>query len=107
MKAVRRLLEILSLKCEGASALSSRELDEPLGPGDRVALNAHLLVCVACRRFRKQLQLIRSVLRQPRSEPEPQVLGLETLSQDAKARITEVLRRALEVETEGSGSSDS
>ena len=55
MTLPERLLQILTLKCEGASSLTSRELDEPLGLPELIAVRGHLLVCRSCRRFRRQL----------------------------------------------------
>ena len=51
MPGPSRLLRILTLRCEGASALASQALDEPLGLADRLALWGHLLACIPCRRL--------------------------------------------------------
>ena len=50
------LLFILTLRCEAASELASRELDEALPRVERAALWCHLLACRSCRRFRKHLR---------------------------------------------------
>jgi hypothetical protein len=57
------LLRVLTLRCEAASELASRELDGSLPRLDHAALLCHLLVCRSCRRFRAQLRLIRKALR--------------------------------------------
>jgi len=57
------LLRVLTLGCEPASELSSRELDESLPRLDRAALLCHVLVCKSCRRFRAQVRLIRKAIR--------------------------------------------
>ena len=77
-----RLLRILTLRCEGASELASQALDEPLGLAERLALRGHLLVCVPCRRFRRQLGLLRDAQRSGRGP-----LESEALSPEAKARM--------------------
>jgi hypothetical protein len=58
-----RLLNVLTLRCEAASQLSSRELDEALPFLDRLALSCHVAVCKSCRRFRVQIRLIRKAVR--------------------------------------------
>jgi hypothetical protein len=57
------VLRVLTLHCEAASELSSRELDESLSRLDRAALLCHVLVCRSCRRFRAQVRLIRKAVR--------------------------------------------
>jgi hypothetical protein len=87
------LLQILTLRCEAASELSSRELDEPLARLDRTALWCHLLVCRSCRRFRGQLRLIREAVgrsRQVLDETEAD----EGLSPEARDRIARAIREA-------------
>jgi len=57
------LLGVLTLRCEAASELSSRELDDSLSRPDRAALLCHILVCSSCRRFRSQIRSIRIAIR--------------------------------------------
>lgn len=63
MSRLNRLVRVLTLRCEAASELSSRELDDALPRLDRAALLCHLLACRSCRRFRAQVRLIRKGLR--------------------------------------------
>ncbi|MGO9466690.1 MAG: zf-HC2 domain-containing protein [Isosphaeraceae bacterium] len=63
MSRLNALLRILTLGCEAASELSSRELDDSLSRLDRAALLCHVLVCKSCRRFRAQIRLIREAIR--------------------------------------------
>lgn len=63
MSRLNSLLHVLTLRCLAASELASRELDEPLPRLDRMALWCHLLACRSCRRFRKQLRVIREAFR--------------------------------------------
>jgi predicted anti-sigma-YlaC factor YlaD len=60
---LNRLVGVLTLRCEAASELMSRELDDPLPRLDRVALLCHLVACRSCRRFRAQVRLIRKAVR--------------------------------------------
>ena len=52
MSRLNSLLRVLTLHCEAASELSSRELDESLPRLDRAALLCHVLACRSCLRFR-------------------------------------------------------
>ena len=88
------LLQILTLHCDEASALSSRELDEALPRLERVALWCHLMVCRSCREYRRQIGLIRQVL--PRRdqllvEGDPDE---DILSPEARSRIARAIREA-------------
>ena len=60
------LLKILVLRCEEASILSSREIDEPLRLAERFALRGHLLVCNSCRTLRRQLRFLHATLQRHR-----------------------------------------
>ena len=90
----RDVLKILTLRCEEASLLASRELDQPLGLAERVALRGHSLVCRSCRRLRRQLFFLHVALQRQ------DVTLLEkddedaSLSPEARARIEHVLAEA-------------
>jgi hypothetical protein len=88
------LLQVLTLHCEEASELASRELDEALPGLDRAALMCHLLVCRSCRRFRAQIHLIRdSVRRRGRLLAETDATAGQ-LSPEARYRIAQACREA-------------
>ena len=64
--------KILMLKCSEASRLSSESLDHPIPFHDRLAIRLHSLVCPSCRRFARQILMIRQAstdLREPVSHP--------------------------------------
>jgi predicted anti-sigma-YlaC factor YlaD len=94
MSLLNGLLQILTLRCEAASELSSRELDESLPRVDRIAISCHLLACKSCRRFRKQIRMIREAVRRREQ------LLVETdgngglLSSEARNRIAVAIREA-------------
>jgi len=94
------LWTILTLRCEGAAALASRELDEPLSLAERLALRGHLLACRSCRVFRRQLRMIRDAARcggggDRGRDPVVVRNGPERhLSPEARARIEQALRDA-------------
>jgi predicted anti-sigma-YlaC factor YlaD len=89
------LLRILSLRCEAASELASRELDEPLPGLERVALWGHLLACRSCRRFRRQIRLIRESLRRRDHRPAPEGPDDGVLSEAARRRIAHAIAEAM------------
>lgn len=88
------LLQVLTLRCEAASGLSSRELDEPLSRLERTALLCHLLVCRSCRRFRTQIRALRESIR----GTEWPLAGVDSdegrLSPEARDRIARAVRES-------------
>jgi hypothetical protein len=50
--------------CRDASRLQSHMLEETLPLRTRFGLRCHLLLCVWCRRYGRQLQVLRETLRQ-------------------------------------------
>ena len=94
MTLPERLLQILTLKCEGASRLTSQELDEPLGLPELLAVRGHLLVCRSCRRFRRQLQFVRLAFQRQNARLEQDGFEHNALSPEARARIERALMEA-------------
>jgi len=45
--------------CEQASKLSSRAMEEPLTPSERVLLRLHLMMCKRCSNFSRQIDFLR------------------------------------------------
>jgi hypothetical protein len=91
----RGLIHILTLKCEGASLLASRELDEPLGRGERLAMWGHLLACASCRRFRGQVRFLRRAIHERRVGTDGNEDGLPALSPEARDRIERAMAEAI------------
>lgn len=48
----------LMYSCEQASKLSSRAMEEPLGPFDRSMLKFHLLMCKGCSNFARHIDFL-------------------------------------------------
>ena len=46
------------MSCRKATELLSASLDRPLTRMERVRLRVHLVICTACRRYRRQIQAI-------------------------------------------------
>jgi predicted anti-sigma-YlaC factor YlaD len=94
MSRLDGLRKILTLRCEAASELSSRELDEALPRLDRAALWCHLLACNSCRRFRKQIRLIREAVRRRERLRDETDADEGLLSSEARDRIARAIREA-------------
>lgn len=77
------------LTCRQASEMVSQSLDRPLTRRERWSLKAHLLMCAACSRFRRQLVLVQTMMNQWFSETE-QNEELK-LSQSARVRMLKAL----------------
>lgn len=75
------------LNCKDLVAQSSDFLDGQLSLRQRLAVRAHLAMCVHCRRFIRQLRLSQAVLRHL---PEEQVPELNALAE----RLAEARRNA-------------
>lgn len=72
----------LWLSCRRATELASRALDVPLTARERWALRLHLALCVFCRRYRRQIDLLHKAWsRAPAPGSGP------GLPDDARARI--------------------
>ena len=50
--------------CRDVSALVSRAMDARLSWVERLRVRFHLAICVACRRFSRQVQILRRAARQ-------------------------------------------
>ena len=62
---LHRLTHLVS--CKEASRLLSQREERPLVAGERVKLALHLAACFACRRFARQLGVMRRALARYRS----------------------------------------
>jgi hypothetical protein len=63
---IRRLVPLwrwLNLPCREYARLSSEALDRPLSRSERCALKIHLLTCLACRRYARQVRFVHDALR--------------------------------------------
>jgi len=63
MRLLHNIRMVLGLSCRHASLLLSRAQDGPLTLSERLAMRMHLLICRSCRRFDRQLSLLRQTLR--------------------------------------------
>lgn len=76
------------LNCEEASALNSRSLDQKLSLSQRMSLRFHLLMCHQCRRYLKQITLIKAASKKFNQHIED---TSSKLSDEARQRIRDKL----------------
>lgn len=89
---MKRVLKLLTMKCDEVADLVSSGLDRDLSAFERFQVRLHLLYCSACRRYRKHLLLIRQVL----SSVGDQLAESQSdvaLGAEARLRITKALNR--------------
>jgi hypothetical protein len=78
------------LTCKDASHLISQNQDRPLSFRERLGLRIHLWMCVNCRRFERQIDLMRRLLRQSTRKAETEAAD-QHLSAEARERIGQAL----------------
>ena len=59
---LKNVFRILTLTCDQAARLMSGAQDRPLKKSERWALSFHLLICRLCRKYNRQLKLLRALL---------------------------------------------
>ena len=78
------------LNCKDASHLISERQERPLGIRERWSLRLHLWLCVNCRRFERQLALMRKALRLLGQRAEADAASAD-LPPEARERIRKAL----------------
>jgi uncharacterized protein YcgI (DUF1989 family) len=81
------------LSCKETSLLVSQSLDRRLSWRERWGARLHLSICTACRRFKRQVEVLHRATREHAGGALEAVRRL-TLSLDARARIRRALERA-------------
>lgn len=61
-ETLNNVVLILTMRCDQASRLISHSQERQLNGAERWALSFHLMICRVCRKYRKQLALMRDVL---------------------------------------------
>jgi predicted anti-sigma-YlaC factor YlaD len=77
------------LTCKQASQLLSQSLDRPLPLTNRIKLRLHLVICDACKRFSKQMHVLKTALQRLKLQTESDYTVV--LSEAAKARINHTI----------------
>ncbi len=85
---------MLNLPCREIGRLSSERLDRNLDWSEQAAVRSHVVYCIACRRFDRQVQIIREAMLhvEPSDTPLTEVLDRS----DLEPRLTESARKRLE-----------
>ncbi len=92
--AVRHLLIRSTPSCREVTQWASRSLERPLSLRRRIRLRPHVLICVWCERYVRQLRLMRVVLRRYAKTRAGSPSSSETsLSPDVRERMTRALQR--------------
>lgn len=78
------------LTCKQTSQLLSEHQERPLTWRERWALKLHLFICISCRRFNRQLSLLRRALHQLAQSDQTEQHG-PALSPQARQRIRQAL----------------
>jgi hypothetical protein len=81
--------KVLALPCNEAARLTSESLDRTLPFHDRLAVRLHLLACISCRRYRRQVLFLRQI--STRAGERLDVPGV-TLPDDVRDRIKRSLK---------------
>jgi len=67
------------LSCKDVSKLVSESLEHPLPFGKRMGVRMHLMMCLLCRTYQRQMFQLRTLVKGAAAyEPEPQLLPEET-----------------------------
>lgn len=74
--------------CKKISALISESMDRKLPLYRRMGIKLHLMMCYLCRRYKKQLEFIRSIMQ---TDEEVDKIKNESLSAEARKRIKKKL----------------
>jgi hypothetical protein len=90
MNWLAKTFRALSPNCKEAIRLQSDALDRPLSRVQRLGLRIHLMLCVWCSRYGKQIKFLRVAAQHCDHEHEP------ALPPEAKERIRAQVKRALE-----------
>ena len=93
MSRLRSIWRLLNLPCREMSRLASESLDRDLDRLERIALRSHLVYCLACRRYLRQLLLLRRAMRRLATRLESgSDLDGPGLPDDVRVRIKQALK---------------
>ena len=87
VKALARVVSLLSPSCKQASRLQSESQDRPLTFFESFGLRIHLFLCKWCRRYGEQLKFLQNAAHQCEDHQ-----SAHTLSPEARARIKQRLQ---------------
>jgi len=78
--------------CKEAARLMSQQLDHPLSLSDRILLRIHLVMCISCTYYGRQIKALKDII-QRRKQPEDELPFPHTpsLSDETRERIKTLL----------------
>ncbi len=88
----------LLTSCKQAARTLSEGLDQPLPLHRRMGLAMHLMMCAACRHYRRQVVGLNRLVRRRMRDPSPQVVELDAAT---RQRLVDRLRQASGTPTDG------
>jgi predicted anti-sigma-YlaC factor YlaD len=93
MSRLSTIWHLLNLPCREMTRLASESHDRDLGRLERIALKSHVLYCKSCRRYLKQIALLRRAMRRlvTRLEGGLPIAGPD-LPPDVRDRIKQALK---------------
>jgi predicted anti-sigma-YlaC factor YlaD len=93
MMRLKTVWRLLNLPCREMTRLASASLEGDLSRLERIVLKTHLLYCIACRRYLRQIVFVKRALRQIVQHVETgATLPGPGLPEDVRARIKQALR---------------
>ena len=92
MSRLKTLWRLLNLPCREMTHLASESLDRDIDRLEWIILRAHLLYCSGCRRFLKQIALVRLAARQLSMRPEA---DLHVPGPDIPTETCDCIKRAI------------
>ena len=99
-KTLKNIVFILTLRCDQASRLISFSQEAPLNKAERLALSFHLLICKMCRKYKKQLKLMRDIFSKLRESQLYDIMASSLLTKEQskalKSRISKKIRENLD-----------
>ena len=94
MKTFRHFLRLLFVHCDEIARLASAGMDGKLPRHERVAVNIHMAYCKACRRYRRQVLLLRTAMtRFVNDVKNDNATTIPALSPEARDRLKNTLRQ--------------
>ena len=97
---LKNVLLILTLTCDQAAELMSRAQDITLSRPERWALSFHLLICRLCRKYKRQLKLLRAIMNKISDhrtyEDKPPALLDPEQSKAFQNRLSKKIRKTLD-----------
>jgi predicted anti-sigma-YlaC factor YlaD len=83
-------VKLVTVTCAEATRLASARLDEPLPLAGRLRLSVHLVICKWCRRYTRQIALLRRIARCAAEAPAAGTAA-PALGAEARARMKAAL----------------